>query len=336
MRALIIGSGRMAAVRAGALQGASGHELVFASRDRRRAVELAREFDGSDVALDREALAQVDAVFVTSATAFHQADMELALEAGVPVLVEKPLASSAEESAGLAAAAESAGVPVIVGFQRRFDDGFTRLKRAVDAGDVGRLYLMRSASMDHAPATPAFIAQSSGIYRDLFVHDIDMAMWLTGRPVVTVYAVGDCRILDSYAEHGDADVATVIATFDDGLTATMHGIRHDPMGQDVRWELFGSTMAVAAGLARWTPLVAVEDPGATGLDPPTTFQARFADAFRSETLSFAESVCFDTPFLGCTAAQAAFVSAVAVACETSRRLGRRVAVVAPDPASKPG
>jgi len=318
----------MAAIRARALHGASGHELVFATRDRRRAVEFAREFDGSDVPLDRGALAQVDAVFVTSATAFHKADIELALEAGVPVLIEKPLAASAEESAGLAAAAESAGVTVIVGFQRRFDVGFKRLKLAVDGDEVGRLYLMRSASMDHTPATPEFIAKSAGIYRDLLVHDIETAMWLTGRPVVSVYSVGDCRILDSYAEHGDADVATVLATFDDGLTATMHGIRHDPMGQDVRWELFGSKMAVAAGLARWTPLVAVDDPGVTGVDSPTTFQARFADAFRSETLSFAESACSDKPFLGCTAREAALVSAVAEACESSRRLGRTVQVVA--------
>ena len=328
MRALIIGSGRMAAVRAGALQGASQHELVFATRDRRRAVALARQFDGVDVELDRAALANVEAVFVTSATAFHRADLELALEAGVPVLIEKPLAASAEESAGLAAAAESAGVPVIVGFHRRFDDGIRRLKLAVDRGELGRLYLMRSASMDHTPATPEFIARSGGIYRDLLVHDIETAMWLTGRPVVTVHAVGDCRILDAYAEHGDADVATVIATFDDGLTATMHGIRHNPMGHDVRWEMFGSKRAVAAGLARWTPLVAVDDPGATGLDPPTTFQARFADAFRAETLSFAESVSSGTLFLGCTAVDAAYVSAVAEACETSRSLGRTVAVVA--------
>lgn len=328
MRALIIGSGRMAAVRARALHGASAHELVFATRDRRRAVELARDFGGSDVALDRRAFAQIDAAFVTSATASHKADIQLALEAGVPILVEKPLAGNAEESAELADAAKSAGVTVIVGFQRRFDDGFKRLKLAVDRGDVGRLYLMRSASMDHTPATPEFIAKSGGIYRDLLVHDIETAMWLTGRPVVSVYSVGDCRILDSYAEHGDADVATVLATFDDGLTATMHGIRHDPIGHDVRWEVFGSKMAVAAGLARWTPLVAVDDPGATGVDSPSTFQARFAAAFRSETLSFAESISSGEPFLGCTAVEAAFVSAVAEACETSRRLGQSVTVVA--------
>lgn len=326
MRALIIGSGRMAAVRARALQGAAQHDLVFASRDRRRGADLAREFDGTDVELEHATLAQVDAVFVTSATALHQADLDLALEAGVPVLIEKPLAASAQESTRLAAAAASAGVPVIVGFQRRFDNGFRRLKLSVDAGEVGRLYLMRSASMDHLPATPEFIAGSGGIFRDLLVHDIETAMWLTGRPVVTVHAVGDCRILGAYAEHGDADVATVIATFDDGLTATMHGIRHDPMGHDVRWEVFGSTMAVATGLARWTPLVALDDPAATGLDSPTTFQARFADAFRAETLSFAESVTTGQPFLGCTASEAATVSAVAEACETSKRLGRTVAV----------
>ena len=103
----------MATIRAHTEQETSGHELLFATRDHRRAVELARYFDRSAVALDRAALAHVDAAFVTSAIALHKADLELTLEAGVPIFIEKPLAASATEGAWLATIAESAGVTVI-------------------------------------------------------------------------------------------------------------------------------------------------------------------------------------------------------------------------------
>ena len=321
MRALILGSGRMAAIRAAALRDMGGVDLVFATRQHARATALAQEFGGRAVALDQAMAESPDAVFVTSATAHHRTDLELALQAGVPVLIEKPLGASVEESEELAEAAQAAGVPVIVGFQRRFDEGFAALKSAIDSGAVGRLYLMRSASMDHTPGRADFIAASAGIHHDLFVHDIETAMWLTGQQVHSVYSLGSNRVSQDYADHGDCDVATIVAQLADGLTVTMHGLRHDPIGQDVRWEVFGSQLAASAGLSRHTPLVAVEEPSLVAHDPPLTFAARFARAFVEETLSFARSVSEGGAFLGCTAHQAAEVSRVAETCQRSSRLG---------------
>lgn len=326
MRALILGSGRMASIRGAALREMGGVDLVFATRDESRAAALGEELGGVGISLDAAASESPDAVFVTSATAQHRADLELALQLGVPVLIEKPLGSTVEESQALAASAEAVGVPVIVGFQRRFDDGFVALKSAIDSGSVGRLYLMRSASMDHTPGHAAFIAASAGIHHDLFVHDIETAMWLTGQRVQSVYAVGSSRVSQAYADHGDADVATIVAHLEDGLTVTMHGLRHDPIGQDVRWEVFGSQLAAAAGLSRRTPIVAVEDPSLLAQDPPLTFAERFADAFAEETRSFVRSVADGGPFLGCTAREAALVSRVAEACQRSSTLGTSVLV----------
>ncbi|QNN54389.1 Gfo/Idh/MocA family protein [Nocardioides mesophilus] len=326
MKALILGSGRMAAIRAAALRDMSGVELVFATRDRSRAEALGKEFGGLGVALDDVASESPDAVFVTSATARHRSDLELALRAGVPVLIEKPLGASVEESEALAASADTAGVPVIVGFQRRFDDGFAALKTAIDSGAAGRLYLMRSASMDHTPGREEFIAASAGIYHDLFVHDIETAMWLTGQEVRSVYAVGGSRVSQAYADHGDSDVATIIAHLEDGLTVTMHGVRHDPLGQDVRWEIYGSEMVAAAGLSRRTPILAVEEPSLAAHHPPLTFAERFAGAFAEETRSFLRSVADGGTFLGCTAHEAVLVSRVAEACARSSKLGVTVPV----------
>jgi myo-inositol 2-dehydrogenase/D-chiro-inositol 1-dehydrogenase len=326
VRALVIGSGRMAGIRASALRELDDVELLFATRDLTRAQALAEQYDGSATTVEAGVQDSPDLVFVTSATAHHRADLELALTAGVPILVEKPLAASISDSEALSAKASELGVPVIAGFQRRFDRGFRRLKDAIDSGEAGRLYVMRSASMDHTPGRPEFIAASAGIFHDLFVHDIETAMWLTGQRVVSVYAVGDSRVSPAYAEHGDADVATIIAHLDDGLTVTMHGVRHEPLGQDVRWEVYGSGSALSAGLSQRTPVLAVEEPGLTNVGAPLTFQERFADAFVEETRSFVRSCATGTEFLGCTAAEAVLVSRVADACTRSSAAGHAVVV----------
>lgn len=326
MRAVVIGSGRMAGIRASALRELDDVELVFATRDASRAQALAVEFGGVASTVEAAVQSSPDLLFVTSATAHHQSDLELALTAGVPVLIEKPLAATISEGEVLAARADDLGVPVIVGFQRRFDRGFRRLKEAIDSGEAGTLYVMRSASMDHTPGRPEFIANSAGIFHDLFVHDIESAMWLTGQRVESVYAVGDSRVSPAYAEHGDADVATIIARLADGLTVTMHGVRHEPLGQDVRWEVYGSGSALSAGLSHRTPVLAVEEPELTNAGAPLTFAERFAAAFVEETRSFVQSCARGEAFLGCTAAEAVLVSRVADACTRSSRAGHAVRV----------
>lgn len=326
MKALVLGSGRMAGIRATALRTLGDVELVFATRDPARAQALATSFGGTAATAERAMGDSPDMVFVTSATAHHRQDLELALTADAPVLIEKPLAASISEGDVLAARAEQLGIPVIVGFQRRFDRGFRRLKEAIDSGEAGALYVMRSASMDHTPGRPEFIAASAGIYHDLFVHDIETAMWLTGQRVESVYAVGDSRVAKAYAEAGDADVATIIARLADGLTVTMHGVRHEPLGQDVRWEVYGSGSALSAGLSHRTPVLAVDEPGLTNAGAPLTFAERFADAFVEETRSFVHSCATGADFLGCTAAQAVLVSRVADACTRSSQAGHAVSV----------
>lgn len=326
-RVLICGTGRMAAIRSSALRQAYPDvSIVVTARHRERADRLATTLGGDAIDLKDVDSTEVDAVFVTSATAHHRDDLTRVLGLGVPILIEKPLAATAAESADLAERAEKLGVPVIVGFQRRFDVGFKGLRDAVTSGEAGRIYLMRAASMDHTPGTAEFIASSAGIFRDLMVHDIESAMWIAGQRFTEVFVTGSSRVSDAYARSGDWDVATIVGTMTDGLSVTMQGLRHNPLGQDVRWEIFGSELAAASGLGSRTPVISLDEPGSTCVNPPTTFEDRFAEAFRSETRSFMNSVLHEEEFLGCSAREAALVSAVAEACEESRRTGSAVKV----------
>lgn len=324
---LIVGSGRMAAIRANAIKTWDpGARMVFSTRDSDRAHQLARRFGGSSVQYAEIGTVACDAVMITSATAHHREDLLNAFPLGVPILMEKPVAHSAAASQELLGLAQQAGVPVVIGFQRRFDREFRELHDTVREGRIGKLYLMRSASMDHTPQTEEFIASSAGIFRDLFVHDFDLGMWITGQAFVSVYAAGACRVSDAFARHGDFDLATVVGTLENGVQVTMEGLRHSPYGSDVRWELYGSQDVVAAGLTRSIPVRSVAEPSMTCNNTANSFEDRFADAFIRETTSFMESCTKDLPFEGCSLREAVAASVVAEACELSVREGGPVPV----------
>jgi myo-inositol 2-dehydrogenase/D-chiro-inositol 1-dehydrogenase len=143
----------------------------------------------------------------------------------------------------------------------------------------------------------------------MHVHDFDLARWISGHEVATVYAVGAVRGFERFARHGDVDTSAVVLTMDDGMPVTIDGSRHDPRGYDVRIELLGSDDAVAVGA-----------------DPlPGSFAERFAAAFVAETDAFLRLVC-DGGASPCPPESALEALRVAVACDLSRAEGRPVSI----------
>jgi myo-inositol 2-dehydrogenase/D-chiro-inositol 1-dehydrogenase len=219
---------------------------------------------------------------------------------------------------------EAAGVPVQIGYQRRFDAGYQAARAAVAGGELGWLHTVRAITLDPAPPPAAYVAVSGGIFRDCSVHDFDIIRWVTGREVVEVYATGGNRGDALFAEAGDVDTSAAVLTLDDGTLVVVSNSRYNPRGHDVRLELHGSRDSIAVGLDDRLPLHSVE-PGVSfpAGEPYQFFMDRFLPAYRAELQAFTEVVAGSRPS-PCTVADALEAGWIAEACTTSLQQHRPV------------
>ncbi|GAA1257028.1 Gfo/Idh/MocA family oxidoreductase [Pseudonocardia aurantiaca] len=268
--------------------------------------------------------AGVDGVLIAAATKAHPALLLAAVDAGLPVFCEKPVARAVGDAVAVAERARDSGVPVQIGYPRRFDPVFRAARAAVASGELGWLHTVRSTTLDPAPPPAAYVAGSGGIFRDCTVHDIDTVRWVTGREVVEVYATGSSRGDAFIAEAGDLATAAVVLTLDDDTVALVSNSRYNPRGYDVRLELHGSADSVVAGLDDGLPLRSLEPGAAFPAGPPhRSFMDRLAVAFRAELAAFTEVVAGTRPS-PCTIAEALEVAWVAEAATRSLHVHRPV------------
>lgn len=268
----------------------------------------------------------IDGVVIAAATDAHPTLLAAAVDAGVPAFCEKPVAADAADAARTARALAGRGVPIQIGYPRRFDAGFLAARQALHDGSLGWLHTVRSTTLDPAPPPPAYAAVSGGIFRDCSVHDFDAVRWVTGHEVVEVYATGSNRGEDWIRELGDVDTAATVLTLDDGTLAVVSNTRYNARGHDVRLELHGSKDSIAAGLEDKLPLRSAE-PGVSFPNgtPHTFFMDRFADAFRAELAAFVDVAAGRRPS-PCTIADAVASGWVAEAATLSRHQRRPVRV----------
>ena len=174
--------------------------------------------------------AGVDGVLIAAATDAHPALIRAAVDAGLPVFCEKPVARSTEEAVGVQRYVEAAGLPVQIGYPRRFDSAFQAARDAVASGELGWLHTVRSTTLDPAPPPAEYVAVSGGIFRDCSVHDFDAIRWVTGRDVVEAYATGSNKGADYFADAADVDTASAVLTLDDGTLAVVSNTRYNARG----------------------------------------------------------------------------------------------------------
>lgn len=328
MRLGIAGVGRMGAFHArtlSATQGVAG--LVLADPNPNRRKQLADEL-AADVVDSVEGLfsANIDGLVIAASTDAHAGLVLAAVEVGLPVFCEKPVATTVEETVAVLRAVETAGARVHVGFQRRFDPGYIAARNAVVAGELGQVHTLRANTLDPGPPPPEYVRASGGFFRDGAVHDFDAIRWVSGREVTDVYAAGANHGAAYFAEAGDVDLLAALLTLDDGAFALVSASRYNARGYDVRLEVLGSTDGIVVGLDDGTPLRSVE-PGVTfpaGVSHPG-FMQRFLRAYRAELAAFVELVA-GTGQPVCTVRDALEAVYVAEACELSRAERRRVAL----------
>lgn len=328
MRIGIMGLGRIGAFHAETLAGLQAVDSLVVTDPFADAARAAAERFGAQVVDSPEAVltAGVDGVVVAAATDAHPGLILAAVEAGVPVFCEKPVARSMKEGVEVFHAVKDRGVEIQIGYNRRFDAGFAAAREALHSGELGMLHTVRSTTLDPAPPPAAYVAASGGIFRDCAVHDFDIIRWVTGHEVTEVYATGGNRGADYIAAAGDADTTAAILTLDDGTLAVVSNSRHNARGYDVRMELHGFKDSIAVGLEDKLPLRSVE-PGATfpAGKPHTFFMDRFTEAYRAELTAFTEVVAGRRPS-PCTVADALEAGWIAEACTRSLREHRSVPV----------
>ena len=316
MRIGLIGLGRIGAFHAETLSALPDVELVVTDAVPAATERITAKFGAEAAASPADLLRSgVDGVVIAAATGAHPQLILAAVEAGLPVFCEKPVAGGAAEAVEVLR--HCAGKPVQIGYNRRFDPGFEAAREAVRAGQLGRLHTVRSTTMDPAPPPAAYIAASGGIFRDCSVHDFDIIRFVTGREVVEVYATGSARGDDIFAESGDAATTAAVLTLDDETLAVVSNTRYNGRGYDVRLELHGVADSIAVGLEDRLPLRSVE-PGTTfpAGPPHSFFMDRFAIAYRRELAAFTEVVA-GTRESPCTVADAVEAGWIAEACTLS-------------------
>ncbi len=319
MKVALLGAGRIGRLHARLLSATRGVEgLVVADADAARAADVAAEVGAKAASTVEAALDQATAVVIAAATEAHAGLIRETIGRGLPTYCEKPLAVDLDDTIAVAGEIERSGVPFQLGFQRRFDPGYQEARRLVASGELGTLYAVRLAGHDPAPPHESYIPGSGGLFRDFSIHDFDILRWMTGREVEEVYADGGIRSFPMFAKYGDIDTAVATLRMTDGPFVSMTVARHDPLGYDIRAELFGSTDSVSVGLGPRTPLRSVEP----GVPPPAgpawaDFVERFTPAYGAEFVAFV-SVARGEASSQCTAADG--VAALRVAEAATRSL----------------
>lgn len=271
--------------------------LSICSLNRLGAESLAEQFNVPKVMTDYNALLadpQIDAVLVTSSTDTHVEISQAAAKAGKHIFCEKPIAFDLEQIDETLAIVEQAGVKFQVGFNRRFDASFKRVREAVTSGEIGEPHIMRITSRDPAPPPIEYVKVSGGIFLDMTIHDFDMARYLIGDEVVEVYATGGVRVDPQIGEAGDIDTTVITLRFENGVIGTIDNSREAVYGYDQRVEVFGSKGMVTAANPPTDTVTFSGSEGTRAASPPHFFVERYKPAFLSELQAFFACIQEDT------------------------------------------
>ncbi|MEP2030259.1 MAG: inositol 2-dehydrogenase [Paracoccaceae bacterium] len=234
----------------------------------------------------------VDAVLIATPTTTHVDFLEASVNAGKPVLCEKPIDLSLKRVNELKARIAGTDVPIMLGFVRRFDPGHAAAQQAAASGEIGELHQVIITSRDPGMAPEGYIETSGGIFRDMTIHDLDLARFMLGEEVTTVTATG-ARLVDPALMERceDYDTVAVTLTTDSGKQAIITNSRQAAYGYDQRVELFGSKGMVMSENRREN-LVTKHIAGSTGISAPLQhfFIERYGEAFDAEIGLFVDAI----------------------------------------------
>ena len=288
----LLGAGRIGKVH-GATIAASGKAVVayVADADAKAAASLATS-TGAKVATVEDIIRakDVDAILICTPTDTHADLIEAAAKAGKKVLCEKPVSLSAERTAACLRVVAANKTLLMIGFNRRHDPNFAALEQRLRAGEIGTIELCTIISRDPAPPPVAYIERSGGLFRDMMIHDFDMARFLVGEEFVSLHAFASSLVDPAIGKAGDVDTASVHMRTATGKIAVITNSRRATYGYDQRMEVHGSKGMLRAHNVHENTVEFAGAAGFTGAVVQNFFLERYSAAYAREIAAFLEAI----------------------------------------------
>ncbi|MCU0472845.1 MAG: inositol 2-dehydrogenase [Bacteroidales bacterium] len=296
----VIGTGRIGKVHiATMVQSVPQAELVaIADTNLVSAKEVAKNFGINKVFSNYKDvfnLPEVDAVAICSPTDTHAQYIIDAANVGKHIFCEKPIALSLDVIKGSLKAVEKAGVKLMIGFNRRFDPNFLKIKQLVAEGKIGDPHILKITSRDPTPPHPGYIEASGGMFMDMTIHDFDMARYITGSEVTEVFTKAAVLVDPEIGKAGDVDTAVILLTFTNGAIGVIDNSRKAVYGYDQRVEIFGSKGMLCADNNFPDNHFYFASDGVHRSLPLNFFMDRYIEAFTTEMKMFCNAVIKDLP-----------------------------------------
>lgn len=253
------------------------------------AEQLAADFDLPTVHQDYRRILEdpdIEAVVICSSTDTHAQIIEEAAEAGKQIFCEKPIHLDLARIDKALAAVEKAGVKLQIGFNRRFDHNFRKVRELVAAGKIGEPHIVRITSRDPEPPPLAYIKVSGGIFLDQTIHDFDMARFLIGDEVDEIYATGGVMVDPAIGEAGDIDTTLITLRYRSGVLGSIDNSRRAVYGYDQRVEVFGSEGVIIVANDKPDTVVLDDASGEHSALPLFFFVERYTESYLAEMREF--------------------------------------------------
>jgi myo-inositol 2-dehydrogenase / D-chiro-inositol 1-dehydrogenase len=288
----VLGAGRIGKVHSATIARSGRASVAYVADAIPDAAKALAATTGAKVSTVDEIMAakDVDAVLIASPTGTHADLIEQAAKAGKAILCEKPVSLSVARIEECLPVVEKAGVPLMIGFNRRFDPNFAGLEKRIRAGEIGDVELVTIISRDPGAPPVSYIEGSGGIYRDMMIHDLDMARFLVGEEFVTLHALGSVLTDPAIKPTGDADTATVQMQTASGKIVVITNSRRATYGYDQRMEVHGSKGMLRAGNVHMSTVERADGSGFTQDVIQNFFIDRYQAAYAAEVSAFIDAM----------------------------------------------
>ncbi|MEX0315503.1 MAG: inositol 2-dehydrogenase [Allomuricauda sp.] len=238
---------------------------------------------------------EIDAIVISSASDTHSDYAVRAAQAGKAVFCEKPIDKSLKKASETVSTISGLNVPLMIGFNQRFDFNFSKVRTEVSTGTIGSLRSLHIISRDPQPPPISYIKESGGLFRDMTIHDFDMARFIMGCEVEEVFAYGNCLVDPAIGEAGDIDSATVMLKFENGAVATIENSRESKYGYDQRLEVFGSKGAIKVDNPLKSNVHLASEMGSTSDRHLNFFMDRYESSYLQEIQAFIDALKNNSP-----------------------------------------
>lgn len=288
----LIGAGRIGKAHAASIIRNSEAKLLSVAGGMSDAAKILAHQAGAQIASTEDILnsPDIDAVIIAAPTPVHAELIEMASRAGKAIFCEKPVSLSVDRINRCLDVVEKNRSILMIGFHRRFDANFSRLQRQLRQGEVGEIEIIVINSRDRSPPSPSYVRSSGGLFRDMMIHDLDMARFLMGEEFSTVTALGASIIDEAIGAEGDVDTAAVQMQTASGRIVVITNSRRAVYGFDQRVEVHGSLGKLNCHSAEAASLEFAPPGDLDGRPVPPLFVERYNQAYSAEISSFIEAV----------------------------------------------